>query len=137
MQKLSVPFIEKLDCAGNNSVDKDIQKLVGIVDNVFEENTANIYILSYLVTDVNNLQGPDIIANFARKISVIDVQQMKPIQTTSIQTMKILSAQISTNDEVWSTKGLRRARFWGVMVSGASLGIRVLQWLCWGLLRWS
>ena len=48
--------------------------------------------------------------------------------------MKILSVQISTNDEVWSTKGLRCARFWGVMVSGASLGIGVFQWLCWGLI---
>ena len=36
MQKLSVLFIEKLDFAGNKSIDTDIQNLVGIVENVLE-----------------------------------------------------------------------------------------------------
>ena len=111
MQKLSVIFIEKLDIAGNQSVEKDTPKLVGIVESVLEENHVDIYIMNYLVKNAKSLQPSDIIANFATKISVKDVQLMKHILKTSIQTMKILSVQISTNDEVWSTKGLRRARF--------------------------
>ena len=123
MLKLSVLFTEKLDFAGNQSVEKDTPKLVGIVENVIEENPVDIYIMNYLVTNVKNLQPSDIIVNFATNISVKDVHLMKHILTKFIQTMKILSVQISTNEEVWSTKGLRRARCWGVMVLGASLGI--------------
>ena len=95
MQKLSVLFIEKLDFAGNKSVDTDIQNLVGIVENVLEENTVDIY-MNYLVTDVNNVHTSDVIANFARKISVKDVHLIKHILTTYIQIIKILHVQIST-----------------------------------------
>ena len=45
---------------------------------------------------VNNFHTPDIIANFARKISVKDVHLIKHILTTYIQIMKILHVQIST-----------------------------------------
>ena len=84
MLKLSVLFTEKLDFAGNQSVEKDTPKLEGIVENVIEENPVDIYIMNYLVTNVKNLQPSDIIVNFATNISVKDVHLMKHILTTSI-----------------------------------------------------
>ena len=112
---------------------EDPPKLVGIAESVLEENHVDIYIMNYLVKNAKSVQPSDIIANFATKISVKDVQLMKHILKTSIQTMKILSVQISTMRRFGLQKDcvVHASR---VMVSGASLGIGVFQWLCWGLI---
>ena len=116
MQKLSVLFIEKLDFAGNKSVDKDIQNLVGIVENVLEENTVDIY-MNYLVTDVNNVHTSDVIANFARKISVKDDKA----HTNNIYSNNE-DPTCSNIHQMMRFGLLRHSRFWGVMVAGVSLG---------------
>ena len=98
MQTQSVRYSRKQEYAGNNLVERDTLKHVGMEQSVIEENHADSCIICQFVIVVNSLPRTDIIVSFVRKTFVQDAHLRKHMKTIFMLATKTLNVSTSTND---------------------------------------